>query len=461
MQLLAILSLLSGCSLFKPQNRTSPAGELPQTYSVESSESDPARRWWEEFEDPELNRLVDQAFTGNLSLKEAWARLNQANALAVQAGAARYPDLAVSGGTDWYRQRTKNETTETNSIGEYSLGLISSFELDLWGRIRSGQEAAFLEAAASREDVNAAAITLVSEVAVRWANIISQKMQRQLLEQQLETNRTYLWLVELRFRKSMVSALDVYQQKQILEAVKAQLPLVEAQEQLLRHELALLMGKLPATPLKINRNTLPVPQKVPAAGLPAELLSNRPDIRAAFSRLQAADRKISVAQADRLPAISLTAETSFGPAGIDLIFDNWFLGLASNLAAPILDGNRRAAEVDRTRAVADENLALYRESVLTAVKDVEDALVSEARQRDHLEALELQIDAARNALDQAKERYLKGLNDYLPVLTQLLAVQKLERDLIQQRTLLLVDRISLYRSLGGTWPDTLALAAGK
>jgi outer membrane protein TolC len=254
----------------------------------------------------------------------------------------------------------------------------------------------------------------------------------------------------------MASALDVYQQRQVVEGVKAQIPLVEAQEQLLLHELALLLGKPPRSRISITRTALVLPEAVPATGIPADLLANRPDIRAAWRRLQSADWRVSAARADRLPAIRLTAGASFGPAQPDLLWENWLLNLAANLAAPILDGNRRAAEVDRTKAVADERLWAYRETVLTAIKEVEDALVSEAKRREHIAALQLQIDAAKRALEEARDRYRKAIDDYLPVLTQLLAVQTLERNLIQQRAQLILDRLALYRALGGAWPKDLA-----
>jgi NodT family efflux transporter outer membrane factor (OMF) lipoprotein len=428
---------------------------LPQTFTLYKPGADQPQKWWEGFQDPELNALVEEALSDSFTLQEAWARLNQARALAVQAGSALYPDLTVGAGAAISRQRIENSLQETRTIRDYSLGLFSDYELDLWGRIRSDREAARLSATATREDLNAAAITLTAAVTERWANIISQSMQKRLLEQQLQTNLTFLELVELRFRKAMVSALDVYQQKQVVEQVKAEIPLVEESEQLLRHELALLLGKPPRTRLDIQRETIPIPVDIPATGLPADLLAARPDIRAAGLRLHAADWQVAAARADRLPAVSLTAGASLNADKTDLLFKNWLISLAGNLAAPLLDGKRRAAEVDRTRAVVDENLIFYRETVLTAVKEVEDALISEAKQREHIQGLELVIDAARRALEQAIERYRKGLNDYLPVLTQLLAVQGLERDLIQRQTLLLIDRINLYRALGGTWVDNL------
>lgn len=450
-----ILMLVAACTPFKPQERQSPEGELPRSFSLYTSESEPEARWWEEFNDPDLNVLITEALSDNLTLKEAWSRLVQTRALAVQAGAALYPDLTGTAEANYARQRSDNGSQKTISNEDYSLGVISSYELDLWGRIRAGRESALLEVTAAREDLNTAAMTLAAEVANRWVNIISQRMQKRLLERQLQTNLTLLELIELRFRMSMVSAVDVYQQKQVVEDIMAEIPLVEAEEQVLRHELALLLGKPPGTSLKISREDLLEPVEIPATGLPADLLSSRPDLRRAGMRLQAADWQVAAARANRLPAISLTAGAQYGKGDIDVLFDNWLLSLAGNLTAPIFDGGRRAAEVDRRQALVDENLSAYRQAVLTAIKEVEDALVSEAKQREHIRALKNVEVTARKALEEAGIRYRNGLTDYLPVLTQLLAVQRLERNLIRQQANLLNARVGLYRSLGGTWTDSL------
>lgn len=453
--LIGILLLAASCAPFKPLSRPSPAGELPGEFSLYTGQSEPLQRWWEEFDDPELNALIAAALSDNLTLKEAWSRLNQARALAVQSGAALYPDLSGTAGASYARQRTANGIRQSVSSEDYSLGVISSYELDLWGRIRSGQESALLDVSAAREDLNTAAMTLAAEVARRWINIIAQRMQKQLLEHQLQTNRTYLELIELRFRKSMVSALDVYQQKQVVEDVMAEIPLIEAEEQLLRHELALLLGKPPQFFVKISRTGLPEPVQIQATGLPADLLAARPDLRAAGMRLRAADWQVAAARANRLPAISLTGRAHYGAGNVDVLFDNWLLSLAGNLTAPIFDGKRRAAEVDRRLAITDENLSAYRQAVLTAIKEVEDALVSEAKQREYIKRLETLTATARKAFEEAGNRYRNGLTDYLPVLTQLLKVQGLERNLIKQQANLIGIRISLHRALGGTWTESL------
>jgi multidrug efflux system outer membrane protein len=444
--------ILFSCSPFKPAVMPDAAGEIPDAYALYEGEADYASPWWESMGSAELNRLISAALSDNFTLKEAWFRLQQARSLAVQAGAERYPDLSASGAIELDRRRTEN--TFGSSIGEenYALGLVSNYELDLWGRIRSQQRAALLTVDATQADLQTASITLAAEVADRWVRILAQQRQKQLLEKQLANNLIFLELIELRFRKAMVSALDVYQQKQVVENVRAQIPLVEAETQLLIHELAVLLGRPPRADLGLKQMNMPAVGQLPALGLPADLLANRPDVRAAGMRLKAAEWQVAAARANRLPAIRLTAGAQYGRSELDLLFNTWLLSLAANLTAPIFDGGRRAAEVDRTQALADENLWTYRQAVLTAIKEVEDALESETSQLEHIQRLIAVKDAAQKGLQEAIGRYRSGLSDYLPVLTQLLVVQDLERDLISQQALLILYRIGLYRALGGDWP---------
>lgn len=450
-----VLLFSTACNLFKPDSKARPEEILPKTFSLYSGETDCSHRWWEDFNDEELNRLVETALSDNFSLKLAWARLNQARALSVQTGSARYPDLSATAGAATGRQKISADSADTTRIEEFTLGLISTYELDLWGRVRSLHKSAALNVTASREDLNTAATTIAAEVSNRWLGIIAQRMQKRLLVHQLQVNETLLDLVELRFRSAMVSALDVYQQRQVVEQVNAEIPLVERQEQLLHHELNALLGRPPKTPLSISRQVLPKPLPSPVIGIPADLLSTRPDIRAAGSRLQASEYDIAAARANRMPAINLSAQARYGGGDLDVLFDTWLMSLAANLTAPILDGGRRAAAVDRAEAVAEENLSIYSNAVLTAIKEVEDALISETKQRAHVQGLQKALASARLALEEAENRYRKGITDYLPVLTQLTTLQGLERDLITKQVALLNARIQLYRALGGTWTQDL------
>jgi multidrug efflux system outer membrane protein len=443
---IALILAIDGCATFAPNEREPENNLLPPAFSGPSQQWEPGRRWWEAFNDPQLNDLIEEALGHNFTLRQSWARLRQAQALAVKSGAALYPELELDAGASSERRQT--DTTET--VESYSLGLTGSYEIDLWGRIRSERQAARLSAAASREDLNTAAITLSANIVARWIGIISQRMQKRLLVQQLDANQTLLELVELRFRKSLASAVDVFQQRQLVEQTRAQLPLVEQSERRLLNELALLLGRTPFSRPQIQARSFEIPADLPAAGIPAQLLENRPDIRAAIKRLEAADWNVAAARADRLPQISLSVEAAYQADKLSLLMDNWLTRLAANMTAPLLDGRRRASEVRRLRAVVAENLAAYRQTVLTAMREVEDALVDETKLREHLKGIQAQLDAARNALNEARRRYRSGLSDYLPVLTQLITVQELERSRIQRRADLLTARVDLYRSLGGT-----------
>lgn len=449
--LFLVVSMLVSCSPFKPAAMSDAAGKLPDTFALYNDEADVSSPWWESVNSPELSRLIADALSGSFTLKEAWARLEQARSLAIQAGADLYPELDATGSAEYSRYKTENTSGASEGEENYAIGLVGSYELDLWGRVRSQREAALLDVEASQADMHTAAVTVAAEVADRWVRILSLRHQKQLLEKQLANNLTFLELIELRFRKAMVSALDVYQQKQAVENVRAKIPLVEADTQLLMHDLAVLLGRPPRSDLNLTQADMPTIGRLPALGLPADLLAFRPDVRAAGMRLRAAQWQVAAARANRLPALRFSAGAQYGSSDMDLLFDTWLLSLAANLTAPIFDGGRRSAEVVRTRAKADENLWAYRRTVLTAVKEVEDAIVSETRQREHIRGLEAVKAAAQKGLKEAIGRYRNGLNDYLPVLTQLLAVQDLERNLISQQAQLILYRVGLHRALGGGW----------
>jgi len=452
--LLINLTVLTGCSPFKPDARPSAPDDFPDSFSLYSDAGATDRQWWLSFGSPELNRLIETGLADNLSLQETWARLAQSRAVATQAGASRYPDLTGTAGAAAGRSRT--ESGGSVSAETYSLGLASSYELDLWGRLQANRQSAELDVTATREDLNTVAISLAAEVAGRWMGIISSRMQLELLDKQLQANKVILELVELRFRNAMVSALDVYQQKQLVENVAADIPLVEEKERLLLHELAVLLGKPPGTDLNVAADHFPDLPALPAVGLPADLLSARPDIRAAGRRLEAADWQIAAARASRLPAVTLSARARYGESrDLDALFDSWLLNLSANLAAPLIDGGYRKAEVARTRAVADEKLAAYHDTVLRAVKEVEDALVSEEKQQAHIAGMRQVIETAKKALEEAGVRYRNGVSDYLPVLSQLLSVQNLENALLLRRESRMATRIALHRALGGAWPAEL------
>jgi len=450
--LVTLAALVAGCRPLTPLTRLKPEVSTPTAYTLyEAGEAYPDR-WWRVFDAPELERLIATALTDDFSIRAAWSRLRRAKAEAMQTGAGTAPELSLDTGFSAQRRRLAERTTAGET---YALGLAAAYELDWWGRIRSEQEAAQLEVQAAAADIHTAAMTVAAEVATNWIQLITQQAHRRLLQAQIETSETYLELIQLRFQKGMVSALDVYQQQQVVEQLQSRLPLVNETEAKLHHRMALLLGRTPGAPISVSRDTLPELPPQPAAGIPADLLARRPDVRAAGSRLRAADWQEAAARANRLPSLTLSGTAGFSSARVDRLLEDWLMRLAANLTTPLYDGKRRRAAVDRRRAMVDEALWTYRQTVYRAIGEVQDALASEAARQEHIATLKGELETSRVALEQALLRYRKGLNTYLPVLTQITLVQRLEQDLISRQAELLENRIALYRALGGAWTDRL------
>lgn len=410
-------------------------------------------RWWEAFEDPELTALMSRMLTGSLNLKQGWARLAQVEALAKQAGAARLPSLSVSGSAS--RSRNANPVLGSFTNNAYSISVAASYEVDLWGRLEAQEKAAALDVAASRLDIEALAMTLAAQLAETWYGLVEQRAQLTLLQAQLETNETLLDLVEARFAQGLASAVDVFQQRQNVLNVKARIPLVEAQVEVLQHGLALLVGEAPGAEIGA-RGALPegLPP-VPAVGVPADLITRRPDIQAAQLKVKAADHRVGAAVANRFPALRLSPSTGFTAFSVGELLDNWIYTLAASVGATVFDGGRLSAEVERQRAALKEQLAGLASAMLTALQEIEDALVQEEKQRAYLVEVEAQNEVAQLLVDETQARYTEGLSDFLPVLSAVQAQQQAESARLTARRQLISNRIQLYRALGGDWAHGL------
>ncbi len=425
-----------------------PPLDVPGSFSATGNAKIPAK-WWTVFDDEELNSLVDEALAGNFDLKAAWDRLDQAQAVARKAGADLLPGLSGDGGAS--RTRTKVRRMEATYGKNFSLGLLASYELDLWGRVRSSARSAGMELLATREDLDAAAITLSAEVALNWYKLVDARARIAVLDRQIKTNRDYVGFLEDRFRQGQASSVDVLQQKQLLEATKADKIRAESLSKVLEHRLAILLGKAPGNALPARANSLPLLPPLPAVGLPAELIRRRPDVRSAHLRVHSADSNISAAIAERFPKISLSIGADTAASDWRDLFDNWIATLAANLTAPIFDGGRRAEEVRRTRAVASERLHNYGRAVLNSLGEVEDALSQEAGQDEQVKNLALRFDLSKKSVQGIRTRYLNGAVNYLRVLDAQRTHQILELSLLSAKLERLEYRISLYRALAGGW----------
>ncbi len=448
-----LLALLAGCSLLEPSDHASLV-DLPGSFSASGKHPAPPR-WWTAFGDDTLDGLVAQALSGNLGLRVSWDRLRQAQAAARREGAASYPSLDVSESFTGSKSGASGRdipSTESHA-GTFAAALTASYELDLWGRVRSAQNAAACDALGSREDLRAAAMTLSAEIAIAWFRLNELRGQRALLDEQIETNGDYVDAASMRFRQGQVSATDVLQQRQALEALRGERVRLEASIRVEENRLAVLLGRAPGD-FRAPDGALPAAlPPLPATGTPAALVRKRPDLRASLLRLRAADRRVASAVADRFPRFSLSARAGVSVEVCDLVL-NWLGNLAANLLAPLVDGGRRAAEVDRTRALASERLHAYGQVLLQALEEVENALAREVRQAAYLRSLDRQLDLSNQAVDRASEGYKKGTVDFTRFLTTTLSHQRLERTHLSARRDLVLYRIALYRSLGGSFDLT-------
>jgi NodT family efflux transporter outer membrane factor (OMF) lipoprotein len=446
-----IAGLLCSCAVFSPEERQVVLQDMPLQFSHEESAEAKAKqnqidKWWKEFNSDELNGLVEKAISQNLSLKQTYAKLAQAKATAIQGGSDMFPDISASGEAS--SSRNHKETTGTTRTDAYSLGVAGSYELDLWGRVRSNAKASDYTYQASVEDVNSAKLSLAAEVATRWINIVAYSKRIETIRSQLETNKVQLELMELRYKKGMATSLGVFQQRQAVASTEAKLPTLEASLASYKNQLAVLLGEMPVGELSVKTTELPILANFPDTGIPADLLEKRPDIRKSFMQLQSADWGLSAAKADMLPKISLSANYTYGAAESSDVFNNWISNLASNLTAPIFQGGYKKAAVTKAKAVVDEKLNAYKETVLDAIMEVEDAIINEKKQEEYIAALNKSFTASKNTYDEALSRYRKGVEDYLSVLDALTSMQSTENELITAKQNLLVYRITLYRALG-------------
>ena len=454
---------VAGCSVHPVSESPASPIDLPDQYAQSSGDeatddAPVAGRWWEAFGDPELDHLVDEALARNFQLGAAWARLEQAESVIMAQSSASWPQISAQ--LDVARRRQVvvfgalgRQEFEVNSFG---LSVPVSYEVDLWNRVGHGVSAAGFDALASRDDVEALALTLVANVVEAWLGLLQQRSLRALIGDQHRTNEVYAELVQLRFEHGLGTALDVYQQQQRLRATAAQLAQADGNEEVARQQLAVLTGRMPGA-FRGQIGQLPEPTRMPAVpplpatGIPADLLLRRPDVRAARRRVIAQDHRVGAAIADQLPRFNFQASIGLSSPSIEDLLSSFVWSLASSLLAPVLDGGRRAAEVRRNRAALRERVQTFAQTLLTAMLEVENALAQERQIAVQMTHLDGQLEATRATLTEAQRRYREGLSDYLPVLTALSGVQGIEQQRLASERQFLSQRVQLARALGGTW----------
>lgn len=479
-----LLMLVTGCSMAPAPSLPEPVAELPEAFAEPGTAGTvEAREWWTSFEDPVLNTVVDSVLASNFDLAEAVARVQQARA---QAGIARgglFPAIQASAsatdtdtpanagfgqqfreltGTDGAALPGGFEFPDRLGITTYSLGAEFAYELDFWGRARNDARAAGHEYLASESDYRAARIGVLAETITTYFEIVDLRSRIALAREAESVLVEREELAEARYGRGLVTSFELSQVSQELLNTQAALPQLESRLVNAEGRLAVLMGGFRDKVKAILPASLaPAPSADPvAAGVPADLLVQRPDVRSAWLRLEAARYTIGARRAELLPSLSLSGTIGVQAAEADGLFnvDQWFRNLLGNLTAPIFQGGRLRNSVALAQARFEQAAANYGRTVVTAVHEVEAALAALQNESRRHAYLTSQLGEARASVDLQLARYASGVGGYTDYLDALRSRLNVESTLAGSSRDLALARLAVHRALGGDWtapPETL------
>ncbi|MGK2286827.1 efflux transporter outer membrane subunit [Pedomonas sp. V897] len=413
--------------------------------------------WVESFGSPTLTALVREALEHNRDLRAASARVAQARARARISGADLWPQIGLEAET--VQSRT-GLGSGGDSDATYRVGLGVTWEADLWGRLASQQRSAALTAEAAAQDYAAARLSLAGQVAEGWFSLIVAQQQFDLATRTVETYARSEQIVRERHRIGMATDLDLSLAVSNRQSAEALLRQREQQLREARRQLEVLLGRYPAAELA-GGDVLPALPERPGTGVPAEVLARRPDLQAQFSRLMASRYGVAAAQRALLPRLTLTG--SIGDSGTSLSdaldFKQVLATIIGNLTQPLFQGGRLRANVDLSRAQEDEAVQSYAQTVLKAMREVEDALGAETLLGSREAALEEAARQAAAAERLAEVQYTTGLTNLLTLLDSQRRNLEAQSQLLDVRQVRMNNRVRLHVALGGSVQP--AVAAGQ
>ena len=452
---------IAGCAAVGP-NYTRPATELPLAWNGLDPTSQPVlsaetpadlSRWWQSLDDPMLTGLIDEALQANNDLRSAQSRLRQARAQRTVAGAGRYPDLTASGRAS--RSRSSEEAGSGTTTNFYSAGLDASWEIDVFGGVRRGVEAAEADLESSEASLAYTRVTLASEVALGYVEVRTLQSRLGIARDNLASQSETLQLTAWRTQAGLASSLDVEQARSNREQTRAQVPALETTLAEAEHALDILLGKPPGTlhARLADAGGLPsVPAEI-AVGIPANALRQRPDVRAAERTLAAETARRGVAEAARYPAFYLSGSIGLEALKASALGDGGTTAssLLAGITAPLFNAGRLRAQVEIQDALREQAQIAYEQTVLTALQEVENALVELARSQERVEALGNATESARVAAEFAGQRYSAGLIDFQSVLDTERTLLSNEDSLASARGFVVQALVRLYKAMGGGW----------
>lgn len=450
----AVVSLLAACAVTRVEP-PAPFVAAPQYKEAGDWQHAPAalpvpEQWWTLFGDPVLDDLQRRLVIGNETLKSAMAAVAGARAAYEASRSAMYPTL--SAGLDATRSASPGSTAASNPGNSLSVSATASWEVDLWGRLSQASSGAQASLQASQDDLAAVRLSAQALLAQTYFSLRTADAQLALLDRNVALYRRSVDLTQVRYDDGVVARTDVLQAQTQLQSAQAQAADLEAGRAQLEHALAVLLG-VPPSALGLERNAaLPPAPDVPPM-LPSTLLERRPDIAAAQRRVAAAYAQIGVADAAWFPDLSLSANAGYRGASLARLVSapNLLWSLGASVTEAVLDGGQRKLASAQARAAADQATAAYRQTVLTALQEVEDNLVLADRLQREAQFQAEALQAAQRNLEITLDQYRTGTVSYLNVVTAQTSALTSESNLLSVRNRQLAAVNQLLKNIAGRW----------
>jgi outer membrane protein, multidrug efflux system len=448
--------ILSGCMVGPDYRR--PAVETPASWRFEEKEAREIGNaaWWEQFNDPVLNGLIQTALKENKDVMIATARVEQYVGLYGITRAALFPQAGA--GINAGRSRVTDNgatplTTATiNPADSYFATVYTSWEIDLWGQLRRAKEASRADLLSQEEGRKGVILILVTSVASAYVNLRDLDKQLEIAKRTVQSRKESYDLFQLRFQGGVISELELSQVKSNYEQALATIPFLEKTIAQQENALSVLLGRNPGSiPRGKGIDDLVLPA-VPT-GLPSELLAKRPDIRQAEQTLIAANARIGVARSLYFPTISLTGTYGFASADLSTLFKGpsraWSWNVPVNV--PIFTAGAIAGQVQAAEAIQRQALIQYQQSIQTAFREVEDALIDQRRSREQLDIQTRHVESLRTYARFARLRFENGYTSYIEVLDAERSLFDAELARAQTAGVLFQSLVNLYKAMGGGW----------
>jgi len=441
--------------------RKQPRVEVPKSWSTATTsdvttEVAQLKEWWKNFQDPQLDQLVEQALIANTDLKIADARVSEARAIRGISNSARYPTIDQTNVIA--ARRFQVQTPDTSGAvqgGLFQVGFDANWELDFFGGVRKSVKAATAEVVVAEESRRDVLVTVSAEVARNYMALRGYQRQLEVARSNINSQRDTLDLTRVRATAGLATELDVTRAEAQLASTEAVVPELEALIANSAHRLGVLLGRSPGALLNDLSNAKAIPNtpiEIPV-GLPAELLRRRPDIRRAEAEIVAQTARVGVAKAERYPKVELNGligRSATSAGGLSLGLANFFF-IGPTIRLPIFNGGRIKSNIRAEDARLDQAILVYEDTLRRSLEEVENSLTSYEREREQRDKLGQAVASNRRSVELARELYRAGLSDFLSVLEAEKALFASENDLAESEATVAINVVALYKALGGGW----------